>query len=137
MSDDMPDIKQQYIKDLYEDYKYSIEKFDAQHLYLSSGALAISLAFLKDLVPLGKAVHLWLFIVAIWIFVSAILLGFIAHYRSSKLIAERIKLVDEDRYDEIKEDTSIHNINKFLIALLFLGISLLVLFVSINLICYE
>jgi uncharacterized membrane protein YbhN (UPF0104 family) len=88
-------------------------------------------------VPLGKAIHLWLFIVAIWIFVSAILLGFIAHYRSSKLIAERIKLVDEDRYDEIKEDASIHKINRFLIALLFSGISLLVLFVSINLICYE
>lgn len=137
MSDDVPNVKQQYLEDLYEDYKYSIEKFDTQHLYLSSGALAISLAFLKDLVPLGKAIHLWLFIVAIWIFVSAILIGFIAHYRSSKLIADRIKLIDEERYDELKEDTSIHKINKFLIALLFLGISILVLFVSINLICYE
>ena len=67
--DNSYDIKKEYLKDLYEDYKYSIEKFDTQHLYLSSEALGISLTFLKDLLPLGKVIHLWLFIVAIWIFV--------------------------------------------------------------------
>jgi len=135
----MPDpssdnIKQQYLKELYQDYKYSINKFDSQTLFLSSGALGISLVFLKDLVPLGEVIYLWIYILAIWIFVFNILLGLWTHFRSSNLITKRIKLVDEDRFNEIKEDNSIHKFNKALIALLFSGIFFLVLFVTINLI---
>ena len=133
MPDDTEKVRQEYIKDLYADYKYSIEKFDSQALYISSGALGISLAFVKDFVPVANAVALWLFYAAIWAFVLVILLGFIAHYRSSKLIEKRISLVDEGKLNEVKEDTSIDKINKVIIWVLMLGIGALVLFVSLNL----
>lgn len=133
MSEDIENAKKDYLKQLYEDHNYSIEKFDSQALYISSGALGLSLAFLKDFVPVKEAIWLWLFYVAIWLFVIVILVGFIAHYRSSRLIEKQIKLVDEDRLDEIKEDKSIHIINKWTILLLMLGIAALVLFVSLNL----
>jgi len=133
LSEDTEKINQEYLKDLYADYKYSIEKFDSQALYISSGALGLSLAFVKDIVPVKDAVALWLFYVAMWLFVLVILIGFIAHYRSSKLIDNTMKLVDEGKLDQIKEDKSIDRTNKIIIGVLILGISALVLFVNLNL----
>lgn len=133
MSEDIENTKKDYLKQLYEDYKYSIEKFDSQALYISSGALGLSLAFLKDIVPVQNAIGYWLFYLALWVFVAIILIGFIAHYKSSRLIEKRIKLLETDRFDEIKEDNSIHTINKIIIGASAVGISALVLFVSLNL----
>jgi hypothetical protein len=41
---------------VWEDIKSGTESFDKYMLTFSSGALALSLAFIKDVVPLGKAV---------------------------------------------------------------------------------
>lgn len=126
------EAKREYLKLLHDDFKYSIDKFDSQALFISSGALGLSLAFVKDLVPFNKAIFTWIFLVALWSFVLAIIIGFIAHYRSSKAIARQIELVDSDKLEESNVDNSIHRINKLLIGIIFLGIFTLVLFVTIN-----
>lgn len=47
---------------VWEDIKSGTESFDRNILTLSSGALALSLAFIKDIVPIGKTVFVaWLF----------------------------------------------------------------------------
>lgn len=127
-------IKTKYIEDLYQDHKYSIEKFDSQALFISSGALGLSLSFIENLVSLSTAKYQWIFILSIWLFVISISFGFIAHYKSSRIIMNQIRLVDEDRLDDIKPDKFTPVINRLLTGIIILGILTLVLFVSINII---
>lgn len=126
------EIKKEYLKNLNQDYRYSISKMDSQALFLSSGALGLSLAFIKDLVPINEAESKWIFLVSLWLFVIAIVLGLIGHQISSGRLAKRIQLVQDDRYDEIKEDKLIPRFNICLISIIILGIFSLVIFVSIN-----
>ena len=125
-------IKTKYIEELYQDHKYSIEKFDSQALFISSGALGLSLSFIENLVPLATAKYQWIFILSIWLFVISISIGFIAHYKYSRIIMNQIKLVDEDRLHEIKPDKFTPVINRLLTSVIIFGILTLVLFVSIN-----
>ncbi len=129
----MDQAKREFIKQLYSDYNYSISTFDNQTLYISSAALGISLAFIKDIVPISQATHFWLFQLALWIFVVVILVSFIAHYVSSHKINRAIQLADAEQYDQIKEDKLVPFLNMTLIILLVSGILGLVQFVNINL----
>lgn len=51
-------------KQTWDDIQSETDKFDQSLLTLSSGILALSLAFIKDIVPLDKATHLWLLYVS-------------------------------------------------------------------------
>ncbi|MCG8411523.1 MAG: hypothetical protein MI739_09590 [Bacteroidales bacterium] len=125
------EIKREYIKDLYTDFRYGIEKFDTQALYLSSGALAISLAFLKDIVPINEAVCLILYYIALILFGLTILIGFVAHYISSRQIMARIKKIEKNDFN-VQDNDWIGLINKTIIATLVIGIGLLITFTVIN-----
>lgn len=134
MSDNNPnieDVKREYIKDLYTDFRYSIEKFDTQIVYLSSGALAISLTFLESIVPIKEAVCLILYYSAIILFGLTILIGFIAHYISSKQIMKRMKQIEQNNFN-VQDNHWISFINKTIIVILTFGISLLIIFTIIN-----
>lgn len=124
-------IKQDYINDLYTDFRYGIEKFDTQALYLSSGALAISLTFIKDIVPIKEAVYLYLFYTALILFTLTITIGFIAHFISTRQIMARIKKVEQDEFT-VHDNDWISRINKLIIFTLIAGIALLVTFTMIN-----
>jgi hypothetical protein len=54
------------ITQVWEDIQSGTDSFDNNMLALSSGALGVSLAFIKDIVPMGKAVCLTL-LMASWI----------------------------------------------------------------------
>lgn len=125
------EIKREYIKDLYTDFRYGIEKFDTQALYLSSGALAISLTFLKDIVPINEAVCLILYYIALILFGLTILIGFVAHYISSRQIMARIKKIEQNDFN-VQDNDWISLINKTIIATLVIGIGLLITFTMIN-----
>ncbi len=125
------EIKREYIKDLYADYRYGIQKFDTQALYLSSGALAISLTFLKDIVPINEAVCLILYYISLVLFGLTILIGFVAHYISSRLIMARIKRIEQNDFN-VQDSDWISGINKVIIATLVIGIGLLITFTMIN-----
>lgn len=125
------ELKNKYIADLYDDFRYCIEKFDSQALYLSSGALALSLTFLKDIVPIKDAKLLCLYYISLILFCLTILTGFLAHYISARLIMKRIKKVENDDYI-VKDNKWISILNGFVIGTLLVGIGLLITFTIIN-----
>jgi len=126
------DIKREYLKSLYGDYKYSIERFDHQSLYISGGALALSLTFLDSFIKINEASWLFLFIGAIISFVLTIGLGFYAHYKSAQKIDERINKVKQDDYS-FSPDTLIKKLNKRILISLMTGLILLISFCIVNL----
>lgn len=130
-ADDFEKAKQDYLSQLEKDRRYSIEKFDAQALYLSSGALAISLTFIKDIVPIEDAQFIYLYYVAIILFGITILVGFIAHYVSVQLSIKQYSKIQNDDYEEVNSK-SIHILNIIIMSTLIVAIGFLICFVIIN-----
>jgi hypothetical protein len=124
--------KEQYIKDLFEDLKYSLSKFDSQSLAISSGALGISLTFIKEIVPFNKSEYIILFYISLGLFILTLTFGFIGHYLSLRQISKSIKKVEEDKISEIKVDNVIPKINLTVAISLPLGILFLVLYCVLN-----
>jgi 6-pyruvoyl-tetrahydropterin synthase len=130
--DEIKKLKQEYINSLLESYKYSIEKFDHQSLYISGGALALSLTFLNTFIEIKTADCLLLFIVAIILFVLNIGVGFYTHFMSAQKIKERIDKVRHDNFD-FKPDKLIPILNLVMMILLLIGLTILVTFCILNL----
>lgn len=130
-------LKEEYKKDLLEDLRYSVSKFDTQVLTIASGAIAISLTFIKDIVPIKYAVSEWLFLLALLCFIICLTLGFISHYLSIKKIAETIDKVDENRINEITSEKWIPKINLSMVIILPVGILLLTSYSLINMQHYK
>jgi hypothetical protein len=124
--------KDQYIKDLNEDLKYSVSKFDTETLTIGGGALGLSLTFVKDIVPFNQSVWIILFYFSLGIFILSISLGFIGHYISMKQISRSIKLVSEEKYSELTSDQWIPKINLFVAITITIGILMLVTYCVIN-----
>jgi hypothetical protein len=131
MSDTMTD-KDNYIKDLYEDLKYSLSKFDSQALAISSGALGISLTFIKEIVPFESSVYTMLFYIALFLFIFTLTIGFIGHYLSSKQILDSIAKVSQEKYNELRQDKWIPKLNFAIVIALPLGVLFLVSYCIIN-----
>jgi hypothetical protein len=126
-------VKQEYLKSLYSDYKYSIERFDHQSLYIAGGALALSLTFLNAFIEIKTAKCLIIFIGAIILFVVTIGCGFYTHFKSAQKINQRIDQVRRDDYN-FETDKLISRLNKALLILLMSGLTSLVTFCILNLI---
>ena len=120
-----------YKKDLQEGIRYSIGKLDDQILYISSGALALSLSFIKDLVPLSQAIYLPLLFFS-WISLTlSISLSLYSHLHSYNAHEKQISRL-ENGEDLLDEDKSTKWINKITMVTLILGIVLQVSFAIIN-----
>ncbi|WP_373060522.1 hypothetical protein [Zunongwangia sp. H14] len=130
-------LKEEYKKDLLEDLRYSVSKFDTQVLTIASGAIAISLTFIKEIVPIKYAVAEWLFLLALMCFIICLTLGFISHYLSIKKISESIDKIDENRIEEITSEEWIPKINLGMVIILPLGILLLTSYSLINMKHYK
>lgn len=128
--------KKNYLRGLWDDYVYSIQKFDEQTLLLSGGALGLSLTFIKDIVPLDGAIYMWSFYLAISFFVIVITLGFVAHLVSAKSIEKRIGKVENDDYSFTANNT-ISIINIFNAIVLVLAIGFLVFYCIANISNYR
>ena len=124
--------KDKYLKDLFEDLKYSVSKFDSQTLAISGGALVFSLTFIKNIVPFSDAIHIWLLYISLALFIFTILFGLLGHYLSIRQISNSIDSVSEEKYDELKPDKWIPKINASLIISIALGIILMILYCVIN-----
>ncbi|KFD40297.1 hypothetical protein AT05_01435 [Schleiferia thermophila str. Yellowstone] len=124
--------KDNYIKDLYEDLKYSVSKFDSQALAISGGALGISLTFIKEIVPFENSVYTSLFYIALGLFIFTLTIGFVGHYLSSKQILDSIEKVSNEEYGELKSDKWIPRLNMTIVIALPLGIVFLVTYCIIN-----
>jgi hypothetical protein len=133
-------LRQQHLDELWTDYRYSINKFDTQTIYISSGALAISLAFLKDIVPIEFIILLKLYKLSLFLFVIAMLFAFSSHLYSAYILRKEFR----DIIFTYKEDTksNIENIiinctNYIVAGLIIAGIVLLSIFTSSNLSNYQ
>ncbi|WP_156169804.1 hypothetical protein [Sphingobacterium sp. IITKGP-BTPF85] len=132
MSEQFDKEKQEYINALQKDYRYSISKFDTQSLTIAGGALGIALTFIKDIAPLKQSIFNGLFYLSLIAFVITIMLGFIAHYYSGKILLKTIKLAEEDKLHEFKEDKFIPIYNFSVLIFLTLGLVSLITYCILN-----
>jgi hypothetical protein len=87
-------LHDEYRRKIWEDTKSGTENFDKYMLTFSSGALALSLAFIKDVVPIGKAI--WIpSLISSWIaFVLCILVTLISFRISIRALEKMGPCVD-------------------------------------------
>jgi hypothetical protein len=124
--------KDKYLKDLFEDLKYSVSKFDTQALTIGGGALGLSLTFIKEIVPFDQSICIILFYFSLGLFISSISLGFIGHYISIKQISKSIEIVSQEKYSDLKTDKWIPRINLIVATTITAGILMLVIYCVIN-----
>ncbi|WP_258526248.1 hypothetical protein [Vibrio tarriae] len=117
------------------------ENYDKSILTLSSAGLAISLTFLKILVPIEQAVHLWLMKASWGCFLFSIICSLLAYLVSNAAISKQMSIA-EDYYVNKSESafskcnwlSVLNNYLNYAVGLLFIvAISTVVLFVTLNL----
>jgi small-conductance mechanosensitive channel len=82
-------------RDLLDRQLSNSEKFDNAILTLSTGALAISLAFIKDIVPLKIAQNIWLLRASWWLFGFSIISTLVSFAASQCGISRQLKYAEE------------------------------------------
>ena len=129
----MAEEKDPYLEQLNKAYIESSSQFDKQVLYIASGALGISLAFIKDIVKLDVATNKNLLLLS-WIsFGAVILICILSHYTSLKAINFRIENLYQKKDKTSKRfDFFTKLFNVLMIILLAAGLILLNIFIGIN-----
>lgn len=134
--------------DIYDNFRDELNKrqlsntenYDKAILTLSSAGLAISLSFIKNIVPLDKAEYLYLLKISWGAFLISIVLSLIA-YLISNAAMKRQLLIAEDYYvnkrksaltEKNKLSTYNDRLNLIMGLFFILAISILVLFVTLN-----
>ena len=116
---------QGYIDICKETYKSSNQEFDKQLVYIAGGGLALTIGFVKDIVSITKAIHLWL-LLSTWIcFVVALLFNFLSHKFSAEAADDLMDYLNHhkglldgsEKPDEKKEakNSSANRKNRFVI----------------------
>lgn len=129
----------EYRKHLWEAGKSANEHTDKAILTLSAGALALSMTFLKDIVPLKDVIELPLIIAAWCTFGSSIACVLFSQYESRKAIDVQMQRL-ESRIALDYESANLPNphtdrtnkLNMFAGALFFTGLILTILFTTFN-----
>lgn len=140
-------------KKLYDDYckevesrvQYNVENYDKSILSLSTTILGLSMAFIKDIVPLQGASYKWLLYTSWTSFVLSIVFVMISFYSGKKASLNRI----DDAYEYYVEDNddafnkkdywyrATELLNNFSGITFIIGIILTVCFVGFNLTHHE
>jgi hypothetical protein len=117
------------------------ENYDRSILSLSTTILALSLAFIKDIVPIERALYIYLIKIS-WYFLSTAIIGTILSFILSQIAitreleyAKKYYLEGKDEYyNKLNMPAKITNILNYFSGLIFIiAILLTVLFVSLNL----
>ncbi len=132
--------------------EYSNIEFDKSIIFIASGALSISMAFINDIVKIDTAVYTDLLVAAWFCFATTIFLSLICHYVSMQInrwIAENYpdaaneadtlkeKNEKEEQYEifyheAIRRNKRIKWLNLSMIIILFAGLLLFLLFIQSN-----
>lgn len=125
----------QYADQQYATLNYSNTQFDKNVLFIASGALGISFAFIEKIIPdLEAAVCSNLLILSWYFFAGVIFISLVAHFIS--ILANRwaIANCEHENYDTIAKRWNylIRFINLIMIVGLLVGIILLINFVKQN-----
>lgn len=129
----MEEEDKEYWNQLFQTYKESATLFEKNLLYITSGALGISITFLSDIVDLDTACFFYLLISAWSIFTVVILLSLIAHYCSMKSMNHEMKYFLKEKKPKNRFEKWVKKMNVSMIIGLPLGLVFLVLFLSLNL----
>ncbi len=130
MSDD------NYIQEQYQALKYSNEQFDKNVLFIASGALGISFAFIEKIIPdLKNAIDSGFLINSWYCFAGVIFISLVAHFIS--IMANRWAIKHDENEKNYKRGCKIWNvtlrtINILMIIGLLAGIIMLIYFVKLN-----
>lgn len=127
-----------YLDKLYQALHYSNEQFDKNVLFIASGALGISFAFVEKIVPnLKNACGKCLLISSWYFFAGVIFISLVAHFFSILALRWAIKNNEnkspEKSIIEDRWNLTVRIINGFMIAGLLAGMILLILFIHFNL----
>jgi hypothetical protein len=115
------------------------DDYEKNIIYIAAGTLVLSLTFLEKIVNLEETNAVW-YLIWSWIFLSITLLSNLVSHQLSSLYIERCRIFyancgDDRTYPDKKLKIYIKRlsaVNWSATATLFLGISLLVIFCSIN-----
>ena len=125
----------EYTEQQYQALKYSYEQFDKNVLFIASGALGISFAFIEKVIPnLPQALKTNLLINSWYCFAGVIFISLVAHFIWTQAIRWSIEKKDSKNYYKTRRSLNwlIRSINGLQIAGLLLGIILLINFVKLN-----
>lgn len=94
---------QDYRKECVESGERSHEKFDKTVLTLSSGALALSLTFTKDLIPLCISKYNWLLMLCWGFWALSLCIHLFGLFASTQTFEKKISQIDKGLVDEIRK----------------------------------
>lgn len=125
-----------YTEQQYDALKYSNEQFDKNVLFIASGALGISFAFIAKVIPeLANAVKTNLLIGSWYFFAGVIFISLVAHFIS--IMANRWAILHDcnetvNKKNQNRWNSIIRVINIAMIIGLLFGIVWLIRFVNLN-----
>jgi hypothetical protein len=121
---------------LLESLAKSEDDFEKMITYISAGSLALSLTFIEKIVALDHAEKIWLLIVGWALLILTLLTNLLSHYYSKVLVRQTIYDLDNNVTDIANKITArnkkIDAINICCIFTLVIGLTLFVIFVSLN-----
>lgn len=124
-----------YTNEQYQALRYGNEQFDKNVLFIASGALGISFAFIEKVVPdLQNASHSHLLIISWYFFAGVIFISLVAHFISVMANRWAIAHENDNKYDKVCRNwnLAIRGINILMILGLLMGIIWMIRFVNLN-----
>lgn len=123
-----------YTNEQYQALRYSNEQFDKNVLYIASGALGISFAFIEKIVDLKTAINKTVLICSWYCFAGVIFISLLAHFVSIMVNRWAITNAHHKNYKRIECicNWTVRGLNISMIFGLLTGIILLVHFINLN-----
>lgn len=127
-----------YGQELKELFHKSQDTFEKQLSYISAGALALSVGFIKDIViPIKTSSFKWMLLAGWGLLILTLLLNLISHMLAGKYAKKGAKETEdiENAYDPVKIDKRARRmecINWATVGMLAGGIILIVLYITFN-----
>ena len=133
---DNTDYLTEFKSDLRKAMDKSQESFEKQLSFISAGALGLSMAFIEKIVGDVKNSVCRPLLIMSWLFLAAtFILNLISHVVATRLHYRTIAEIDLKQYDQQKATGRVNTISRMnLTSVLFLllGVTLLIIFVTIN-----
>lgn len=127
---------------VYETKSKSEDDFEKYINLLASGGLAITIAFFDKIVDINKAENIALIIIGWILLVLTLLSNLISHYKSISYSQKTIDEIEEKKYDDVfsnlkNRNKTIKFLNGFSIVSVIIGITSIIVFVTLNLIIMD
>ena len=129
--------KNNTLKNVSETLRYSIEQFDKYTLFIASGALGISFAFIKDIIHNFEQATSKQFLVCSWyIFAGVIFTALLNHFLSmlANTWAIRNDDLDTDTFNKkiVRWNWPIRILNVMMIVAILIGAFMMIYFIDDN-----